>query len=125
MSSKDLDLYDLTLPPELADLPEEVRTLPDLVYRGLEQYHAGQTAYLGSFAQYAVSEPSEIQWALRPDAPDQSSSSSDWDALAEEGRLVPELCLQDPQQIALIQGSVDVLQSFFRAVRRAGIREEM
>jgi len=121
MSSKDTHL-----PPELADLPEEVRVLPDAVRRGLEQYRAGHTAYLGSFAKYASDlKPSEIQWALRADAPDQSSSSSDWDALAEEGRLIPGLCLQDPQQVALIQRSVDVLQSFFRAVRAAGIRTEM
>ncbi len=62
-------------------------------------------------------------WQINPDAPDMSTSDSDWDAL-ECGYLKPELALTDPDQVREVWDAVDTLLSFFKAVRKAGIREE-
>jgi hypothetical protein len=63
-------------------------------------------------------------WKISPTAPDMSSTDTDWDALAETGRLKPELVLMDSDQVQAVRDAEALLQSFFKAVREAGIRQE-
>jgi hypothetical protein len=64
------------------------------------------------------------EWKFIPDPPDQSSSDSDWYALTA-GYLNPEEILADPEQIEAVRAAESLLESFFEAVREAGIRTEM
>jgi hypothetical protein len=65
------------------------------------------------------------EWKFVENPPDQSSSDDDWYALAIGGYIKPDEILSDPKQIDAIYDAVDLLSSFFDAIRDAGIREEM
>lgn len=64
-------------------------------------------------------------WKFVEGAPDMTTSDDDWYALALGGRIKPEKALEDAWQANRVWDAVEVLTSFFEALREAGIRQEM
>lgn len=65
-----------------------------------------------------------IPWSFVPDPPDQSSGDDDFYSL-QNGYIKPSEILSDQEQIRKVREAVNLLDSFFDAIRAAGIREEM
>lgn len=69
-------------------------------------------------------EPTEIEWSFVDNPPDQSSSDDDWYAL-RHGYINLAAILADPAQVEAVERAAALLDSFFDAIRDAGIREPM
>lgn len=66
-----------------------------------------------------------MEWKFVEDPPDQSSSDDDWYAISCGGHIKPEEVLADEDQIQAVYNAVELLDSFFTALRENNIRTEM
>jgi hypothetical protein len=66
----------------------------------------------------------KINWKLKIDAPDQTSSEGDWYALTDGGYIHPEEVLADEDQLKKLIEATNIVKSFFDTLRQKGLIRE-